>query len=82
MPLLATVSPRALIGSRAPFAPFTQRGRSPQRSRSRWRSPVSGWRRTTGADCVGATFQEGARLGSAPPVRKSCRTASAGMVWT
>jgi hypothetical protein len=82
MPLVATVSARALIGSRAPFSALAQRGRSPHRSGSRWRSPVSGWRRTTGADCVGATFHEGARLGSAPLVRNSSRMASAGIVWT
>ena len=82
MGLVATVSARALIGFRAVLTSFTHRGSSPQRSRSRWRSPVSGCRRTTGADCVGATFHDGARLGGTPVVRKSCRIASAGIVWT
>jgi len=80
--VVATVSARALIGSRAPFSALAQWGRSPQRSGSRCRSPVSGCRRTTGADCVGATFHDGARLGSGPAVRNSSRIASAGTVWT
>ncbi len=46
------------------------------------RSPVSGCRRTTGADCVGATFHDGARLGGAPAVWMTCCSTSAGMVWT
>ncbi|CAA9282918.1 MAG: hypothetical protein AVDCRST_MAG04-3868 [uncultured Acetobacteraceae bacterium] len=82
MPLAATVSARALIGSRAPFSTLAQRGRSPHRSGSRCRSPVPGWRRTTGADSAGATFHDGARFGSGPAVRNSSRIASAGMVWT
>ena len=81
-PLAATVTARALVGSRAPFSALAQRGRSPQRSGSRCRSPVSGWRRTTGAVWDGATFRDGARFGSGPAVRNSSRIASAGMVWT
>jgi hypothetical protein len=34
---------------------FVQNGSRPHFSRSRWRSPVSGCRRTTIADCVGAS---------------------------
>ena len=74
--LLETVSALALIGCRVPFGSLTQPGSRPQRSRSRRRSPVSGCRRTTGAVCVGATFQDGGWFGGGPEVPKKARTAS------
>jgi hypothetical protein len=66
MPEVATVSARAFIGRLHAFKSLVKCGTRPQVSRSRDRSPVSGCRRTTAARCVGATFQLGARFGSAP----------------
>ena len=51
-------------------------GTKPQRSRSRWRSPLSGCRRTTMAAWVGATFQDGAMLGMSPTVWNASRIAA------
>ena len=64
MPEVATVSDRALTGRRASFSDLVKAGTKPQVSASKWRSPVSGWRRITGASIVGAMFQVGFRLGS------------------
>ncbi len=48
IPDVATVSARALIGLRAAFRSRVKCGTSPQASRSRRRSPASGWRRAPG----------------------------------
>ena len=68
MPKLAIVSARALIGLRPPFASLLKDGISPQVSVSSRRSPLSGCRLRTRADCVGATFRFGAWLGTCPTV--------------
>jgi hypothetical protein len=64
MPEVAAVSARAFTGFRAVFRSLVKDGTNPHVSRSRWRSPLSGCRRTTGALMVGAMFQVGRRLGS------------------
>ncbi len=64
MPDEATVSALALIGRRASLRDLVEAGMKPQVRASRWRSPVPGWRRTTGASMVGAMFQVGFRFGS------------------
>ena len=65
IPDVATVSERALIGRRASLSSLVRCGTNPQFSASRWRSPVSGWQRTTGASRRGAMFQVAGRLGVA-----------------
>ena len=54
----------AMIGRCVLVGSFVQCGSKRDFSISRWRSPLSGWRRTIAAPCVGATFQAGARFGS------------------
>jgi hypothetical protein len=54
----------------APVASLAHRGTRPQRSTSRCRAPVSGWRRTTRPSCVGALLKEGTRFGVALVVPK------------
>jgi hypothetical protein len=61
---LATVSDLALIGFFSAFRYLAQCGTRPQLSRSRRRWPVSGFSRITGADWLGAIFQEGWKFGT------------------
>ena len=77
-PDFATVSARALIGVATASVSRCHHRTRPHCSRSRWRSPVSGWRRTTGASCVGARFHVGAKFGSGFRVPKMRAGASAG----
>jgi hypothetical protein len=52
---------------------------SPQRRTSKRRSPVCGWRRSTGAGPAVAICQEGAKFGSGvSSVRRNCRASSRG----
>ena len=74
------VSDGALMGRLQAFRSLVKCGTKPHRSESRLRSPVAGLWRTTIAACVGATFQEGAVLGSSPAVRNR-RAMNSGGSW-
>ena len=58
--------------------PSPSAGSTPSAADRGRRSPLSGWRRTTGASRVGAIFQVGAQLGVAPSVWNRATIASAG----
>jgi hypothetical protein len=73
---VATASARALIGFRPALISFDQLGISAHCSRSKWRWPVSGWRRLTMAGWLSAKFQVGRKSCRGFVIRNIARTAS------
>ncbi len=73
MPKVAIVSDWTLIRLRPPIRSFSEEGLSPLLSGSSRRSPISGCRRTTSADWLGATFHDGGWFGTSPMVAKTRR---------
>ncbi len=58
--------------------PFRPVGREPHCTRSKWRSPVSGCRRTTGAGCRGPKFHDALDVEHGLTVPKTRRSTSVG----